>query len=82
MRPGDPSFGVLVHDASPNGCRIEFVSRPRLGDKVRVKFQGLEALSATVCWIENFIGGVEFERPLHPAVFELLVNRNSGHTKC
>jgi hypothetical protein len=35
----------------------------------------LETLSAVVCWVDRHVGGVEFERPLHPAVFAMLVDR-------
>ena len=76
---GKPQFRVSVHDASPHGCRIEFVERPKLGDQVWVRFDGLEALAATVCWVEGFGGGLEFDRPLHPAVFDTLAKQHSGH---
>jgi hypothetical protein len=42
---------------------------------VLVKFDGLEALEAEVCWVEEFTAGLRFEKPMHPAVFDLLVER-------
>jgi hypothetical protein len=71
-RAGVPSFRVRVFNGSPVGCKIEFVERPALGERVWVKFDGLEALQGTVQWLTGHIGGVQFERPLHEAVFERL----------
>lgn len=74
-RSGQHNYVVQVFDLSREGCKIEFVERPRLDETVWVKFEGLDALEATVCWVEGFSVGVEFIRPIHPAVFELLVER-------
>ena len=74
-RSGQHNYVVQVFDISREGCKIEFVERPRLDETVWVKFEGLEAVEATVCWVEGFSVGVEFLRPIHPAVFELLVER-------
>lgn len=71
-RDGNPRFRVSVRDLSQQGCQIEFVERPMVGDQVWVRFDSLEALEATVRWVEDFVGGLEFERPLHPAVFAAL----------
>jgi hypothetical protein len=57
---------------------MEFVDRPAFRERVWVKFDGLEAVPAFVCWIEGAEAGLEFERPIHPAVFELLLKRISG----
>jgi hypothetical protein len=74
-KPGQPNFQVRVVDASPEGCKLEYVDRPREGDRVWVKFDGLETLEAEVCWVQDFMMGVNFAKPLHPAVFDLLVDR-------
>lgn len=74
-RSGQHNYVVQVFDISQEGCKIEFVERPRLDETVWVKFEGLEAVEATVCWVEGFSVGVEFLRPIYPAVFELLVER-------
>lgn len=71
-RTGLRSYRVRVFDASPEGCKIEFVERPAIGERIWVKFDNLEALEGTVRWMDNHIGGVKFERPLHEAVFERL----------
>jgi hypothetical protein len=69
-RSGGQGFRVRVFDASPSGCKIEFVERPALGDRVWVKFGGLEALEATVRWLDGSYGGVEFARPVYGPVFD------------
>ena len=72
-RTGHHHYKVSVYDASPHGCRIEFVERPSLKERVWVRFEGLEAIEAQVCWVDGFVAGVEFVNPIHPAVFDRLV---------
>jgi len=74
-RIGQPNYSVKMFDLSPEGCRIEVIERPRVGEQLMIKFEGLEVLQAKVCWIEGFVVGLKFARPLHPAVFDLLVAR-------
>lgn len=69
---------VNVYDISPQGCRIEFVERPRLDEVVWVKFEGLDAIESTVCWLKGAEAGVEFVRAIYPAVFDSLVRRLSS----
>lgn len=69
------NYRVTLFDVSPHGCKLEFVERPVLDERVWVKFDGLEAIDAFVCWIDGFRAGLEFERPIHPAVFDSLVGR-------
>lgn len=74
-RSGQHNYVVQVFDLSREGCKLEFVERPKLDETVWVKVEGLEALEASVCWVEGFCAGIEFTRPIHPAVFEMLVSR-------
>lgn len=74
-RPGRPSFQVRVCDISTHGCRCEFVDRPGEGEQLLVKFEGLEALAAVTRWVDPPLTGLKFERPIHPAVFDLLLTR-------
>ena len=76
-RSGFHSFRVRVFDASPEGCKIEFIERPSLGERVWVKFDGLEGIEATVRWLDDHVGGVHFELPLHEAVFQQLITAGS-----
>jgi len=72
-RSGRKNFSVLTVDVSPSGCRIDFVDRPSVGERHWVKFDSLEALEAEVRWIEGFTAGLEFVRPIYPAVFDLML---------
>ena len=72
-RTGHHGYRVKVYDASAHGCRIEFVERPNLDERVWVKFEGLDSVEGLVCWVDGFVAGVEFAKPIHPAVFDRLV---------
>jgi len=77
-RIGHNNFRLHVLDASPDGCKVELVERPRLEEHVLVKFDGLEALDSEVMWVDGFTAGLRFTKPMHPAVFDLLVTRLKG----
>jgi hypothetical protein len=74
-RLGKLNYRVTVYDISPTGCKVELVDKPRLEEHVLIKFVGLESLEAEVCWIEGPCAGLRFEKPIHPAVFDLLLSR-------
>lgn len=74
-RRGGPHYRARVFDLTPAGCKVEFVERPRPEDPLWAKFDGLEAIEARVRWVEGMSGGIEFVRPIYPAVFELLLAR-------
>ena len=77
-RRGMANYGVRVVDLSPEGCKVELVERPRGGERMTIKFDGLEGMDAEVCWVQGFQAGLRFERPIHPAVFDLLLTRLRG----
>lgn len=62
-----------MFDLSAEGCKIEFVERPEIGERLWVKFDGLDSLAATVRWIDGHRGGVQFERPIYDPVFRRLI---------
>lgn len=74
-RMGRQHFQCRLFDLTPTGCKVEFVERPRSGEMLWVKFAGLDAIEATVRWVDGFYGGLEFVRSIYPAVFELLLER-------
>ena len=78
-RAGKMHFRVHVYDLSPEGCRAEFVDRPDFNEQLWIKFDGMEALEANVRWIAGSSAGLRFARPLHAAVFDLLVARLRGN---
>ena len=74
-RTGHFGYRVSILDVSLHGCKVEFVERPQLDEVVWVKIDDLQSLRATVCWTEGFKVGLEFVRPIHPAVFEMLFSK-------
>lgn len=79
-RQGQPNYRVRLFDVSTQGCMAEFVERPRVGDHVWIKFEGLESLEAEVCWAEGFKAGLKYANSIHPAVFDLLAKRFGSAT--
>jgi PilZ domain len=72
-RSGGRAFRVRLFDLSAEGCKIEFIERPAIGERVWVRFGALQAVEGTVRWIDGHIGGVQFERPLYEPVFQQLI---------
>jgi hypothetical protein len=70
--PKISNYSTQVRDLSAFGCCVDVVHRVRVHEQAWIKFPGLEALEAVVCWEKEFRAGVEFVRPLHPAVMEML----------
>jgi hypothetical protein len=77
-RLGQNNYSVRVNDLSADGCKVELVERPRIGEHMLIKFNGLEVLDGEVCWVDGYVAGLRFEKVIHPAVFDLLVQR-IGH---
>lgn len=74
-RLGQSSYQVRVNDLSPEGCKVDLVERPRIGEHLHLKFEGLQVLEAEVCWVEGFVAGLRFQTPIHASVFDLLLER-------
>jgi len=68
-------YPVTVRDCSAQGCCINLVDRVALDETLWIKLPGLESIEAYVCWTRDFVAGVEFIKPLHPAVFDMLMKR-------
>lgn len=71
-RPGDHRYKVNILDFSPAGCRIEIPIYVDEGDSIFITLPGLETIEGKVRWKKDWIVGVEFLRPLYPAVFDLM----------
>lgn len=74
-RHGRHNYRVRVFDASAHGCKVEFVERPTQQECLWVRFEGLEPIEARVCWLDGQCAGLQFSRPIHPAVFDLVAER-------
>ena len=64
-----------IHDVSTGGCRVELTKTVQPGDLMWISLPGLETIQATVRWTDGWIAGVEFERPLHPSVLDIVEKR-------
>ena len=74
-RIGGFNFQVALKDLSSGGCRVEMVQACDSGDSLIARLPGLEPLGSRVRWGQGRVTGVEFLRPIHPAVFDALVPR-------
>jgi hypothetical protein len=72
-RSGGRSFRVRLFDLSPQGCKMEFVERPDVGECVWVKFDRLQGIEGRVRWVAGHTGGVQFQPAMHEAVFRGLI---------
>lgn len=77
-RGGYSSVSVQILDLSTHGFRIESLLDLAVGMDVWLRLPGLEPCHARVAWVENYVAGCAFERPLHPAVLEMIVSRAQG----
>ncbi|NNC47649.1 MAG: hypothetical protein HKO13_04360 [Sphingomonas sp.] len=67
-----------LEDITRLGCRLEMFSAVNVHDEIWVRLPNLEPLRAVVCWADKFQVGVEFNTPIHPAVFEHLLQSMKG----
>lgn len=69
-RQGDHRYPVTILDFSAEGCRLEAPVKVTPGDPVWISLPGLKSIQGTARWVEDWTIGVEFDRPLYPAVFD------------
>ena len=74
-RLGSFGFDLPVRDISTAGCKVELVEQVSASDPVITRLPGLEPFGATVMWSDERCAGIRFNRPIHPAVFDLLLGR-------
>lgn len=74
-RPREPHYAITMQDLTPQGCRVACPERLDKGDLVWVQLPSLESLPAWVRWTQKAQSGVEFDRPMHRAVFEMMADR-------
>ncbi|WP_225204535.1 hypothetical protein [Novosphingobium huizhouense] len=65
---------VMLKDLTPYGARIDGLDKQRIGEPLTLFIPGLHAKTAFVVWSEPMSSGLEFDHPLHQAVFETLVS--------
>jgi len=74
-RKRETHYVIPIHDLTPHGCRIASPERVVPGEMVWVQMPSLESLSGRVKWTSEWQSGVEFERPMHAAVFDMMATR-------
>lgn len=78
-RRGASGISVRVVDLSAHGFRAATHLELPMGADVWLRLPGLEPYHATVAWQEGHYIGCAFERPLHPAVLDMIVRRADGN---
>lgn len=74
-KAGYHSGQAELADISSSGARVIAAERLVEGETVWLRFPGLEAIPARVAWTQEWTAGLEFQRPLHPAVLDMLLAR-------
>ena len=72
---GRCTYRVRVLDLSTDGCKVELVERPSVGDVMLVKFEGIETMEGEAAWVDGYTAGLRFQHRIHPAVLELMLQR-------
>lgn len=72
--PERPSTPAVVTDLSTGGCGIETQAFLNEGDRVWIKLPALESWPGRVVWTSVGRAGLEFDRPLHPAIVDRYTN--------
>ena len=72
---GASGVSVRVLDLSPHGFRAATHLVLPEGSDVWLRLPGLEPFHAKVAWSEGHYIGCAFERPLHPAVVDMIVRK-------
>lgn len=74
-RRGAHGVSVQILDLSTHGFRAATHLELSAGSDVWLRLPGLEPYQARVVWTKGFLIGCAFERPLHPAVLEMIVGK-------
>lgn len=80
---GASAVSAQILDLSTHGFRIDTHLTLEHDTQIWVRLPGLEAMPARIAWIDGHLAGCAFERPLHPAVLAMIVQRSGGsRTPC
>ena len=73
LRCGKIRASAQLKNVTTGGARVDGMQGLRCGDRVTLYLPKLKPKLAMVAWIVGDAAGLEFERPLHPSIFETLV---------
>ncbi|AUW59399.1 pilus assembly protein PilZ [Sphingobium sp. SCG-1] len=72
-RPGESWFSSRISDLSATGFRVQTFVKLKPGMDIWIMLPGFEGRRAEVMWVRDHEAGCNFERPLHPAIFDHIV---------
>ncbi len=75
---GGTGVSIQIVDLSTDGFRASTHLQLAKGTDVWLRLPGLEPYQARVMWAKGNFVGCAFERPLHPAVLEMIVKKTAG----
>jgi hypothetical protein len=75
---GGTGVSIQILDLSVDGFRASTHLNLPVGADVWLRLPGLEPYQARVAWSKGQYVGCAFERPLHPAVLDMIVKRCGG----
>ena len=75
---GGTGVSIQILDLSTDGFRASTHLQLAKGTDVWLRLPGLEPYQARVMWAKGNFIGCAFERPLHPAVLEMIVKKTAG----
>lgn len=75
---GAATVTVRILDLSTHGFRIDTHLTMQVGTQIWLRLPGLESVPAHVVWVHGHSAGCAFDRPLHPAVLAMIVQRSQA----
>jgi hypothetical protein len=75
---GGTGVAIQIMDLSVDGFRASTHLNLAKGTDVWLRLPGLEPYQAKVVWAKGNFIGCAFERPLHPAVLDMIVKKVAG----
>jgi len=75
-RPGETWFTSNIADMSLTGFRLHSFMKLTVGSELWIMLPGFEGRRARVQWVRAHESGCTFERPLHPAIFDYIIQRS------
>src|SRR6476469_7619896 len=69
-KPKEMPYEVSLENMSTHGCCIALRERVREGQLLWITVPGIEPMQSWVRWHGEWHAGLEFERPMHIAVFD------------
>ncbi|MDE2406085.1 MAG: PilZ domain-containing protein [Sphingomonadales bacterium] len=73
-RQGSKRVSLLLQNLTQRGARVEGLGGMQVGDMAMVQLPTLAPKAARIVWTRGDAAGIAFERPLHPSIFNTIVN--------